>query len=142
MSLPKTVFNTIYQHIANSGGIVYLMVNTKLIVNSQFAPYAQPDGNIVLNISMSAVGELNVYDDGISLTIRFRGIVVTELISWFAISVMYDHKNTNVGINFNAAFWNTSVTPSPDKPTVQPTAKVVPISSTPPRKRPNLTLVK
>jgi stringent starvation protein B len=70
------------------------------------------NGQIVLNISMSAVKSLLIDDDGLSFNARFGGVPIDLYVPMVAILAIYAKENGQ-----GMVFGNEAGAPDPNKPT-------------------------
>ncbi len=120
------LIRAIWQWVADNGLTPYILVDAnaeQVQVPTQFVE----DGRIVLNISSSAVLELNMDDEFVSFNARFSGAPMDVFVPVSSVLGIYARENGQ-GMLFpeNEA---ESVPPEPEKPTPPPT-------------RPSLKLVK
>ena len=103
----------------------------QLLVNAEVNEVEVPtefveDGQIVLNISPQAVGDLEMGNEYISFSARFRGTSQSVLVPVDAVLAVFDRESRQ-GMSFPAAS-----APEDDAKSEKPTE---------PRKKPNLKLV-
>jgi len=103
----------------------------QLLVNAEMDEVEVPtefveDGQIVLNISPQAVGDLEMGNEYISFSARFRGTSQSVLVPVDAVLAVFDRESRQ-GMSFPAAS-----APEDDAKSEKPTE---------PRKKPNLKLV-
>jgi len=93
------------------------------------------NGQIVLNISMSAVKSLLIDDDGLSFNARFGGVPIDLYVPMVAILAIYAKENGQ-----GMVFGNEAGAPDPDQPPVpkKPSAQ----ADKPVKARPALKVVK
>lgn len=92
------------------------------------------NGQIVLNISMSAVKYLLIDDDGLSFNARFGGVPIDLYVPMVAILAIYAKENGQ-----GMVFGNEAGAPDPNKP---PEATKLKRDEKPAKARPSLKVVK
>jgi len=93
------------------------------------------NGQIVLNISTSAVKSLLIDDDGLSFNARFGGVPIDLFVPMVAILAIYAKENGQ-----GMVFGNEAGAPDPDQP--QPPKKSISKTEKPAKARPALKVVK
>ncbi|MGK0248401.1 MAG: stringent starvation protein B [Oleispira sp.] len=92
------------------------------------------NGQIVLNISMSAVKSLLIDDDGLSFNARFGGVPIDLYVPMVAILAIYAKENGQ-----GMVFGNEAGAPDPNKPLKSTKPKR---DEKPAKGKPSLTVVK
>jgi len=93
------------------------------------------NGQIVLNISMSAVKSLLIDDDGLSFNARFGGVPIDLYVPMVAILAIYAKENGQ-----GMVFGNEAGAPDPDQPPAP--KKTAPKAEKPVKARPVFKVVK
>ena len=120
------LIRAIWQWISDNGLTPYLLVNADA-EQVEVPPQFVEEGRIVLNISATAVRDLEMGNDFVSFNARFSGTPMNVLVPVSAVLGIYARENGQ-GMLFPE---EENSTPPPDKPDDQP-----------PRGRPALKVVK
>ncbi len=121
------IMRALYEWIVDNDCTPYVLVDATLdnvIVPQQYVK----DGQIVLNISPSAVIELNISNDALSFNGRFGGVASDVYVPVTAVVGIYARENGQ-----GMVFEPEDATPPPDD---------TPPGSTKPEGRPSLKIVK
>ena len=121
------IMRALYEWIVDNDRTPYVLVDATLdnvIVPQQYVK----DGQIVLNISPSAVIELNISNDALSFNGRFGGVASDVYVPVTAVVGIYARENGQ-----GMVFEPEDATPPPDD---------TPPGSTKPEGRPSLKIVK
>lgn len=124
------LLRAVYQWLVDNNCTPHLAVNATLPNVSVPEEYVE-DGQIVLNISPSAVQALQMENDYLSFSARFSGTPRNVYIPMQAVLGIYAREN-NQGMAFpeEPAYLNSTQTEDPEPP------------PTPPKGRPSLKVVK
>ncbi|MBQ0731812.1 MAG: ClpXP protease specificity-enhancing factor [Oleispira antarctica] len=95
------------------------------------------NGQIVLNISMSAVKSLLIDDDGLSFNARFGGVPIDLYVPMVAILAIYAKENGQ-----GMVFGSEAGAPDPNKPPEPPEPTKPKRDEKPVKPRPSLKVVK
>jgi stringent starvation protein B len=130
------MIRAIYEWVVDNGCTPYILVNA--LHDDVFVPqqYVQ-DGQIVLNISPSAVVGLNVENDFLSFSGRFGGVPQEVSAPISAILGVYAKENGQ-GMLFDA---EEPITPPPSPSSPRPSASLSKLPSKP-KAKPSLKVVK
>jgi len=118
----------LYDWIIDNQCTPYLLVNTLYEQVSVPQDYVNPDGQIVLNISPSALSDFSMSEDSVSFSARFGGVPTDIYVPTGAIMGIYAKENQQ------GMIFDTEIEPPP--PPREPTSKPNP------RSRPGLKVVK
>ncbi|MFD1383947.1 ClpXP protease specificity-enhancing factor [Rhodanobacter aciditrophus] len=121
--IPKRSYllNAIYEWVADNDQTPYLLVNADYpgaIVPREFVQ----DGQIVLNISMSAVRQLHMDKEGVSFEARFSGKPMQVFVPIGAAMALYA-KESGDGLSFPPEDFEVSGDPDPEPTPPEPPKK-------------------
>ena len=124
----------LYEWIVDNQCTPYLLVNT--LHDEVLVPqdYVNPDGQIVLNISPSAVNDFVMNDDSLCFSARFGGMPTDIFVPCAAIMGIYAKENQQ-GMIFEAES-------EPQNPPPQGPKSPLPPSKSGSKSRPSLKVVK
>lgn len=114
--IPKRSYllNATYEWIADNDMTPYLLVNAEYegaVVPREFVQ----EGQIVLNISMSAVRQLHIDKVGVSFEARFSGKPMQVFVPMGAAMALYAKENGD-GLSFPPEEFETAPEPEPTPP--------------------------
>lgn len=116
-----------YNWIIENNGIPHIVVPLECV--PQHIQHLGRDGIIILNIGMSATGDLQIDHDGLSFSCRFSGVATNLYIPMGRVLAIYDRENPTV-----AQYTFQMLAPPESEPQ--------PETAPQPPKRPGLTVVK
>ena len=127
------LIRALYEWILDNDDVPYLVVDATIqnvMVPEQFVA----DGQIILNVSPSAVQALDLADEAVSFSARFGGVPMQVYVPVLAVKAIYAKESgQGMGFGFEPGIPDPEAPPpapkevedKPAKPTGRPTLKVV-----------------
>ncbi|EIJ40956.1 stringent starvation protein B [Beggiatoa alba B18LD] len=126
MTSPRPyLIRAVYEWIIDNNFTPYLKVNANLEQVEVPREFVNEEGSIVLNISPSAVRDLELGNEWLSFNARFSGRAQNVLVPIAAVLGIYTKENGR-GFFFNAEEFQDETPPETPPPAPTPTAKKAP----------------
>ncbi|ALG67968.2 ClpXP protease specificity-enhancing factor [Beggiatoa leptomitoformis] len=124
MTSPRPyLVRAIYEWIIDNGFTPYLKVNANLEHVEVPREFVNEDGSIILNVSPSAVRDLELGNEWLSFNARFSGRALNVLVPITAVLGIYTKENGR-GFFFNTEEFQNETPPDiPTPPSPSPTTK-------------------